>query len=383
MSELKTRILVVDDDADMARMIARRLKREPDFDVSMATAPAIAAITAKRSEFDVIVSDIQMPGMNGLELIRTLRAFDLDLPVILVTGTPAIESAQRAVELGAFRYLIKPVESETLISAVRQASANYKIAVLKRRAAKLLGRAHLQPADWIGLTQAFESALKSLRLAFQPIAKASDGTLFGFEALIRTENDRIPNPGALLDSARELGRLGEVTTLVAEKALEMMQNSSVRIFLNVLPEEMNEPSFPAVLSLLSGHPVVLELSDHERIDKVINFESKLASISDHNIQVAIDDLGVGRAGLGGFAVLTPLYAKVDMSLVFGIDSDLMKQEVVSGLVDVCHAESIIVIAEGIETADELRTCMQLGCDLLQGHYLGEPGFDLASPRSLY
>ena len=376
---MKIRVLVVDDDKDVARITSRLLNREADIDVTVTTAPAVAIKQARLESYDVVVSDVMMPGMSGMDLIKTLRVFDLDIPVILVTGAPSLEVAQEAVELGAFRYLAKPVDHDELILVVRQAAMEHKLALLKRQASQALGRAHLAPGDWIGMTQAFESAIKSMQLAHQPILKALDGSIVGYEAFIRTGSDRLPTPGSLIDAGKELGRLGEVTKAVVEKSILTAKETDATLFLNMLPDEIVDPGFSKHIDALSGLNVTLELSDFERFESVPNFEATIHEIRNRHIEIAIDDFGVGRAGLGSFVLLTPLFAKIEMSLIFSIDSDLSKRSVVSGLIDICHAENIVVIAEGIETAEEMATCIELGCDLLQGHYIAEPDFGLPVP----
>ena len=117
-----TRVLVVDDERAVGRITARMLNLDAEFDVVTEQDPTVALEKAQSESFDVVLSDILMPEMDGLELIRAIRAFNLDIPVILLTGTPSLESAQRAVELGAIRYLTKSVERRKLIETVKQAA---------------------------------------------------------------------------------------------------------------------------------------------------------------------------------------------------------------------------------------------------------------------
>src|ERR1022692_3979568 len=95
--------LLVDDECSIARAYARTLGAA-GFTVETANDGKSAAAAARARKFDVIVSDITMPGMNGLELLRAVREHDLDVPFVLMTGGPAVESAVRAVEYGALRY---------------------------------------------------------------------------------------------------------------------------------------------------------------------------------------------------------------------------------------------------------------------------------------
>ena len=98
-----------------------------------------AAVHAVHWEpFHVILSDIQTPGMTGVDLLRIVRAYDLDVPVILMTGAPSIEMAMEAVSLGALQYIAKPIPNDVLLNAVERASRLHRMASMKREALALV-----------------------------------------------------------------------------------------------------------------------------------------------------------------------------------------------------------------------------------------------------
>jgi EAL domain-containing protein (putative c-di-GMP-specific phosphodiesterase class I) len=92
----------------------------------------------------------------------------------------------------------------------------------------------------------------------------------------------------------------------------------------------------------------------------------------------VDDLGAGYAGLSSFSQLEPDIAKIDMSLVRGIDSDARKQSIVRSMTRLCDELGTLVVVEGVETTAERDTLVDLGCDLLQGFLFAKPerGFRL-------
>ena len=98
------RVLLVDDDPAIIRAYGSVLTRH-GVAVETASNGKEGAARVKAASFNVIVSDISMPEMTGIEFLKAVRAYDLDVPVILMTGEPNVESAMRAVEYGAFRYL--------------------------------------------------------------------------------------------------------------------------------------------------------------------------------------------------------------------------------------------------------------------------------------
>ncbi len=101
---------------------------------SVSSADAGLSLLRGGRRFDAIVTDMLMPGTNGIDLLRRIRDVDLDVPVIVLTGSPSLEDAVSAVQYGAFRYLQKPSEVTQLASTVREAAAMHRLAVLKRRA---------------------------------------------------------------------------------------------------------------------------------------------------------------------------------------------------------------------------------------------------------
>src|SRR3954471_11624608 len=128
------RVLVVDDEPVAARSYARALTAA-GYQVVVAHDGREGAALAGSQAFDVIVSDIAMPDMDGLALLRSIRQADLDVPMIFMTGSPALESAVAAIEYGAFRYLLKPVAPAALLDVVERGVRVHRLARVRREAA--------------------------------------------------------------------------------------------------------------------------------------------------------------------------------------------------------------------------------------------------------
>src|SRR5262249_47462804 len=127
------RVLVADDELALARSIARLLGAA-GFEVTTVPDGRAAVEAVRTHEFDVILSDIQMPGVTGVELLRVIREHDLDVPVVLMTADPRIETAAQAVEFGALQYLLKPVPVDVLLKCMERAVQLRRIARVKREA---------------------------------------------------------------------------------------------------------------------------------------------------------------------------------------------------------------------------------------------------------
>ena len=368
------RLLLVDDEAALLEVWSEILRHE-GWTVETAGDGAGALEILTRNAFDAILTDIDMPGLNGLQLLRAIRARELDVPVVLMTGNPRTDTAIQAVEHGALRYLVKPVGAATLIQAVQEAARLHHIARLKREALAYLGGESALPGDLAGLQAAFAQALQGLWMAYQPIVRSADGHVFGHEALIRTAKRALPNPGALFDAAERLGRVHDLGRAVrAEVAGFASRDREGALFVNVHALEMTDAHLYAAVSPLSAHAssVILEITERTSFDRVPELRAKIKTLRALGYRVAIDDLGAGYAGLTSFAALEPDVVKLDMALVRGVDREPIKQRLVGSMTRLCRDLRILVVAEGVETAAERTVLTDLGCDLLQGYLLGRP-----------
>jgi EAL domain-containing protein (putative c-di-GMP-specific phosphodiesterase class I) len=330
-----------------------------------------------RATFDVVLSDIDMPGLNGVRFLQAVRLRDVDIPVVLMTGNPDVRTAVQAVEHGALRYLIKPVDMDELRKVVTRAVGLNRVAKLKREAFVLGGGEGLGTGDRLTLEANFERALSTLWMAYQPIVRVFDRTIFGYEALLRSEEKALPHPGAILDAAERLGRLDDLGRKIrAAACVPVAQAPPDSVFFinlharDLMDETLLSPRSP--LSAIAGR-VVLEITERASLDQIKDARAKVAALRQMGFRIAIDDLGAGYAGLTSFATLEPDFVKLDMSLVRDIDSNRTKETLVRSLVSACRDLGMQVVAEGVETPAERDLLASLGCDFLQGYLLAKPG----------
>jgi len=119
---MPTKVLIVEDDNAMAQMCAKLIRRRGFTVVIAGTGQDAIAMIRQAADIDVVISDVQMPQMTGMQLLVRLRALDANLPIILMTGHANLLSPSEAIELGASDYIMKPFEPETLICSLERAS---------------------------------------------------------------------------------------------------------------------------------------------------------------------------------------------------------------------------------------------------------------------
>ncbi len=370
------RVLIVDDEAALRRAYARLLERD-GYEVVMAADGRAATRELERaSTLDAVVSDIRMPEMSGLELLRSVRKLDEDLPVILVTANPDLASALEAIDHGAYKYLTKPVDGALLAMNVERAVTLRRMGRLKREALTVLGRDALQTADRATLAASFNGALSTLWMAYQPIVSANDGQIYGYEALLRTGEPTLPHPGAVIEAAERLGRLEELgRNIRAAAPVPMGTGGAATLFLNLHPHDLRDETLFAANSPLGriALRVVLEITERASLGDVPDVRDRLVRLRRMGFRLAVDDLGAGYAGLNSFATLEPEIVKLDMSLVRDIDSNSIKRAVVDKMTSLAHTLEALVVAEGVETVAERDALVAVGCDLMQGYLFARPG----------
>ena len=383
LDERPARVLVVDDDAAVQTLFARAL-REAGLDVELASDGQAAEQLFRQARFDVVVSDINMPGLNGLQLLRALRQVDLDLPVILVTGEPSLATAMEAIEYGALRYLAKPVDCDALVETANEAVRMRRLATLRRQLLAHAGDAARQVADRAGLEVRFERALEKLVMVFQPIVDYGERSVLGYEALVRSREPAMAQPGALLDAADRLNRLQELGRLIRSSCAQAMLQAPPKalLFVNLHARELNDDELLDPQSPLAAiaQRVILEITESARLEQVLNLPHRVGRLRSLGFRIALDDIGAGYAGLASFALLQPDIVKLDMGLVRDVHLDATKRKLVGSLMRLCSELGMLVVAEGVEKPGEREGLMSLGCRLFQGHLFAKPAVSFSMPN---
>ena len=381
------RVLIVEDDAALAAAW-RRLLADAGIDVIVAGTLAQARAALAGPPLDALITDLGLPDGSGLELIAALRDARLDLPLVVTTGAPSVESAAQALRGRVREYLPKPVATTELVRAAREAIDAGRVARVR---AKLL-TARFGAGDLLddpaATAASFERALPRIEVAYQPIVRAADSSVYAYEALLRCREPALASPARLLAAAEVLGRVGDVGHAVrASVAATLRARADVLepIFVNVHPAELlMEMPLAAIDPLLPlARRVVLEITERAALESGPPLDAALAELRRSGYRLAVDDLGEGYAGLTSLVTLRPDVAKLDMSLVRDIHQAPLKREIVAALIDLARRAHMIVVAEGVETPEERAALHELGCDLLQGYLFARPGPPFPTPATAF
>ncbi len=222
---------------------------------------------------------------------------------------------------------------------------------------------------------------KAIYPVFQPIVSLETGTVLAYEALSRITIDshlRIDELFQIAEVEKQVWRLEEICRKKGIKAAAG-QIRNCKLFLNVDPEVLRDEKFQRGMTeeylkknQMEPEQVVFEVTERTSIKDPEVFCKIVEHYKNQGYQLAIDDFGVEYSGIGRVMSLRPHYLKIDMSIIQNIDKDSVKYNMVKSFATFCKSSNILLIAEGIETYDELSTLIELEIPFGQGYYLQRP-----------
>lgn len=226
---------------------------------------------------------------------------------------------------------------------------------------------------------------KEVDFAFQPIV-ARDGTVYGHELLMRPRLKHLKDVTELITLARAQAKLSQIEELTwdlgfrafdrevraghAADGSKFFINSIANVVLGQELMERWEQLYPEYLSRM-----VIEVTEGEPIDEVtMNLKKKTAKR--WGAMMALDDYGAGYSSQNALLQMDPDVVKIDMNLIRNVDTDVSRQRLLQGVVAFTKQEGSLVLAEGVETAEELNVLMDMGIDMFQGFYIGRPELEI-------
>ena len=226
---------------------------------------------------------------------------------------------------------------------------------------------------------------RAIRTVFQPIISLKDGEVLGHEALSRITNESgIKDMETLFALASQYNCLWDLEQLCRTKAFEaafcfMIPPYSKKLFINVNPNVLHDESFQKGLTKeylnqynISSSNIIFEITEKNIIKDIDGFIATIDHYKSQDYKIAIDDAGAGYSGLNLISDINPNYIKLDMKLTRDIHTDGLKAALVRGMVELSKISNISLIAEGIETEEEMETLIDLGVQYGQGFFIQFP-----------
>jgi diguanylate cyclase (GGDEF)-like protein len=231
---------------------------------------------------------------------------------------------------------------------------------------------------------------RQIRFAFQPVVDMKDGSVFGYEALMRSKLPEFPSPLDILNMAESQAKLFPLEKLTFEALFAWMGEhyrdlGGKKMFFNIISDH-----FLSETEMTYIHPDYKEIIPHlvfEILESSTEDGNLTESISafrnEFDVMIALDDYGIGHSNDYRLLNLDTDIVKIDRFLVADIHLNEDKRIMMENVAAFCYSKDIKILVEGVEKPEELQVCMQLGVDYAQGFYFAKPSFDLPDPGANY
>ena len=371
-------VLFVDDEREVTSGIRLALRKEP-YEVLIANSAKAGLALLQEKTIDVVISDERMPEMGGAEFLTIVRKLYPETIRLILSGQASLESAIGAInDAGIYRFLRKPCDPHELALCLAQAleahasnqrygawEEDHGVEILKKDGAQ------------------FDRALEDAWMAFQPIVRTTDKSVFAYEALLRVDNEETVGPGMLFSLAARVNRVQDlerkIRELVGARLVDVPPDTNVLI--NINPTSLSDELLYSADTELSRNSskVVIEITERDTVHDIPDLSDKIARLRELGFRIAVDDLGAGYAGLTSFALIGPDIVKFDMDLIQGIHKEPTKAKLVSSFTTLCRELGVMTIAEGVEVLEERDRVIELNCDLIQGFFYAPPAREFLPP----
>ncbi len=379
-SVTRMRVLVVDDQPFVRKTIAFMLTQAGVKQIREAADghEALALLSDRSRPFDIIFCDLQMPGRDGIEILRDLSRFQPEAQVVLVSSEDA--DVLKAAHSLASEYGLQVLGSLSKPVAADQIRTVLEIAGRKPRQRQERAQASVGVED-------VERALAEdeFEVFVQPKVRLSDGGLEGVEALSRWRHPEhgLIGPALFIPLAEQHGLIDALTDKVVSSlialgrqwdekglAIDLACNLSVRSLQRLdLPERLVAQVEAA---RISPSRVVLEITESHISDDPKTMLDIATRLRLKKFQLAIDDFGTGYSSLHQLRRLPFSELKIDQAFVTGAGADPTARSILESSIDLARKLDMKIVAEGVENQEDWDLVAALGCDIAQGYLIARP-----------
>jgi len=376
------RFLVVDDDRDQRYLLARTLAGMGTARVVEAPSghEALAILDRASNAVDIVVTDLQMPEMDGMELVRRIGERKVPVSVILVSGLDGVLLASAATMAQAYGVRV--------IGTIEKPATRAKFySVLGHFRAPVPATEAEDDAVFAPTARDVLSGISAGQIEpfFQAVVELGSGKVVGAEALARWRHPTrgILGPDVFLPPLARAGYLDELSWIMLsmsamEAGLWRRADLRMSVSVNVSATSLADTSYAdAVTQIVTGHgldpsEMILELTETEAILNIAAALENLTRLRIRGFGLAIDDYGVGYSSMQALSRMPFTEIKIDRSFVTAAAGDPKYRLMVEHTVAVAHQLGLKTVAEGVETRAECELLSSLGCDRIQGYLVAKP-----------
>ncbi|MFN2465534.1 MAG: EAL domain-containing protein [Candidatus Dormibacteria bacterium] len=377
------RVLVADDEAVLREALTDLVNASSEMRVVAVVGSADEAIdAARREQPDVALLDVRMPG-GGPHAAKGILECSPATRVLALSASGGRETVLEMLRCGASGYLVKGSPPSEIIAGIRQAAAG-AAPLSAEIAGDLVDRVRGQlvaettaNAEHQGLLDEVSRAMSgdALQIVVQPIVELSSGRMVGVEALSRFSLEPRRPPNEWFAAAAKVGLRSNLEIEAVRRALVLLGQLPAPMFMavNVSAETVATPELVEAVAPPAASRLVIEVTEHTPIADYAALHLALTPLRAWGAGMAIDDAGAGHTSLRHFLELSPQFIKLDMALSQRIATDRTARALTVALVSFAQEIDALIIAEGIETAQQQDLICDLGIPLGQGYHLARPG----------
>lgn len=375
-------VVVVDDDPFMLKLLTRQLAQLGIRDVTATTegAQALALVGDAARRVEVILLDINMPGMDGIEFLRQLATLEFAGEIVLVSGesTRMLESVQRLVRSHHLRVLgalQKPPTADALRDLLGAWHRGEQGASSGPRGSEAPTLTELSSAiDGGGIIN-----------HYQPQVALRSGEVVGVECLARWQqgNRMVAGPDLFIPMAEEFGLISRLTQCVLRNALRQCRiwgrlGIRLNVSVNVSMQDICSLDFPDVVAGLVDEAgiepgqITLEVTESRVLRHLSTVLDVLGRLRLRRHHLAIDDFGTGHSSLAQLRDLPFDELKIDRGFVDGASGNATQRAICEATLRMAAQLGMRVVAEGIEQEADRRMLQDLGCEIGQGYLIARP-----------
>jgi EAL domain-containing protein (putative c-di-GMP-specific phosphodiesterase class I)/DNA-binding NarL/FixJ family response regulator len=383
MDVQRIRVLIADDEPEVRGALAELIGAEDGLRIVAQAGDADeAASLASRTAPDVAIVDVKMPNGGGPRAAREILRLSPHTRVLALSAYEDRETVLAMLGAGAVGYLVKGTPPEDIVSAIGRAArgqTSVSSEVMSGVVDELTAQLRLAERRTTEVHERRERIRRAIderrfTLVYQPIYRLRTKDVVGYEALARFVDEPPRSPDVWFREAGEVGLGLELEVAATRMALDDLGRLPSEAYLSLNLSHRAALS-RLMLDTLDGAPlrrIVVEITEHERVEDYEELASALERLRGRGARIAIDDAGAGFASLRHTLLLDPDVIKLDISLTRHIDTDRGKRALAKALISFAEEMRMDIVAEGIESEDELETLLALGASLGQGFYLARP-----------